>query len=237
MKKHIPNAITLLNLFLGSCTIVAVLDTQFMTAFYLLFFAGIADWMDGGAARVLKVSSPIGKELDSLADMVSFGVVPGVILYVLLFFGQTGNTDIHFSWAAMPAFLLTVFSGLRLARFNIDERQTDNFIGIATPAVTVFMVGLMLTYHFDYFGLSSLVTDQWFLYVVIGLFSWLLNAEIPMFSFKFKSSKWAGNEIQFIFIAVSLVLLFFMQGAAFSVNVLLYILINLGLYFGRKKES
>ncbi len=231
MKKHIPNAITLINLFLGSATVIAVIDAQFMTAFYLLFFAGIADWMDGGAARMLKVSSTIGKELDSLADMVSFGVVPGVILYVLLLFGLEGHTEISFSWAATPAFLLTVFSGLRLARFNLDERQTDSFIGIATPAVTVFMAGLMLTYHFDYFGLRSLVTNQWFLYIVIALFSWLLNAEIPMFSFKFKSFKWAGNEIQFTFIAVSLILLFFLKGAAFSVNVLLYILINLGMYF------
>lgn len=235
IKKHIPNAITLINLFLGSCAVVAVLDGQFLTSFYLIFFAGLADWMDGGVARSLKVSSSIGKELDSLADMVSFGLVPGAILYVLLFYGLEGTADIHFSWLAAPAFLVTVFSGLRLAKFNIDERQTENFIGMATPTVTMFMLGLMLIYHFDYFGLRDLVTNQWFLYLVIGLFSWLLNAEISMFSFKLKSLKWAGNEIRFIFIAVSMVLLIVLKGAAFSVIVLLYLLINLVLHFLNNK--
>lgn len=235
MKKHIPNAITLANLFLGSCAAVAVLDGQFITAFWLLFFAGLADWLDGGVARFLKVSSDIGKELDSLADVVSFGLVPGMILYVLLIYGQEGTEAIRFSWTAAPAFLLTAFSGYRLAKFNLDERQTDHFIGIATPAVTVFVVGLMLTYHFDYFGLRELVINQWFLYTVIALFSWLLNSEIPMFSFKFKSFKWAGNEVRFIFLLAFFILLPFLKGAAFSVSVLLYVLINLLMYIFSKK--
>jgi CDP-diacylglycerol--serine O-phosphatidyltransferase len=237
MRKHIPNAITLVNLFLGSCALVTVLSGNFLYTFYLLFFAGLADWLDGGAARFLKVSSPIGKELDSLADMVSFGVVPGAILYMLLQIGQEGESILHFSWAAAPAFLLTAFSGLRLAKFNIDERQTENFIGMATPSMAVFVVGLMLTYHFDYYGMRELVTNKWFLYTVIALFSWLMNAEIEMFSFKFKSLKWTGNEIRIIFIVLSLILLGFFQGAAFSLAVVLYIVLNILMYFTKGSQT
>ncbi len=236
MKKHIPNAITLVNLFLGSCAMVTVLNGEFLMTFYLLVFAGIADWLDGGAARLLNVSSAIGKELDSLADMISFGLVPGAILYMLLLIGINGTSILTLSWEATPAFLLTAFSGYRLAKFNLDERQSENFIGMATPSATVFIVGLMLTYHFDYYGMKSLVTNQWFLYAIIALFSWLLNVEIEMFSFKFKSFKWKGNEIRIIFVILSLVLLGIFQGAGFSLAVLLYVMINLGMYFTRSSS-
>lgn len=233
MKKHIPNAITLINLFLGSCAMITVLNGEFLTTFYLLIFAGIADWLDGGAARMLNVSSAVGKELDSLADMISFGLVPGAIIYMLLLIGITGESKLMLLWEATPAFLLTVFSGYRLAKFNLDERQTENFIGMATPSVTVFVVGLMLTYHFDYFGMKDLVTNQWFLYSVIALFSWLLNAEIEMFSFKFKSLKWKGNEARIIFIVLAITLLAVFQGAGFSLAILIYALMNIGMSLRR----
>ena len=225
MKRNIPNAITLVNAFAGSCAIIAILSGQYMLAFYFFILAGFADWLDGGIARMLKVSSPVGKELDSLADMISFGLMPGVIIYALLSKGL--GDPATFSWLAAPAFVLTAFSTLRLARFNLDERQTFNFIGLATPAMTTFAIGLMLIYHFDSFGMADFVTNQWFLYSVVAVFSWLLNVEIPMFSFKFKSLNWKGNEIRFIFVAISLIALFFLKEAAFSLNILLYILLNL----------
>lgn len=235
MKKHIPNAITLINVFAGSCALVAILNSQFMLAFYCFLVAGFADWFDGAVARILKVSSPVGKELDSLADMVSFGLLPSVIIYMLALKGM-GNMN-GFSWVAAPAFLLAAFSALRLARFNLDERQTADFIGLATPASTTFTIGLMLIYHFDSFGLADFVTNQWFLYGVVLVFSYLLNSEIPMFSFKFKSLNWKGNEIRITFVIISLISLVLIKEVAFSLNIVIYIILNLILKIFKPQHS
>ena len=173
MKKHVPNIITLINLFFGCCAVACVLYGQFVQAFFFFLASAVADYLDGTFARVLKVKSEIGKQLDSLADMVSFGVVPGAIIYMLLVKGMAGEDvlPIQLTLAASPAFLVTLFAAIRLAMFNIDTRQTENFIGMPTPSVAMFTVGLMLIYYYDSLGLSGLVTNPFFLYPLIPILS------------------------------------------------------------------
>lgn len=232
--KHIPNTITLLNLFCGCAAIVSVLYGQFVSAFWWLFVAGLIDYLDGFVARWLKVNSPLGKELDSLADMVSFGVAPGAILYMLLNIGlqKEGNMgDLSANFAlflpALPAFVLSMFSGLRLAKFNLDTRQSENFIGLPTPACTIFVTGLMLIYEYNSLGMSDFVTNPIFIYIVTASLSYLLVAEIPMFSLKFKGVQWKANEIRYIFIILTFILFFTIKQAAFSVIIFLYIIFAL----------
>ena len=225
MRSYIPNIITLINLFCGCCALLSAFNGNFVATFWFLFVGGWADYLDGMAARVLKVHSPLGKELDSMADMVSFGVVPGAIVYMLICVGENfPNEPTSLNIYALPAFLLPVFAGLRLAKFNLDTRQSENFIGLSTPAMTLFITGLMVIYHFDSFGLAKLVSSVTFLYPVILVFSYLLVAEIPMFSFKVKRFQWAGNEIRFIFVLLTLALLLILREASFSFIVIAYIL-------------
>lgn len=236
MKSWIPNFITLLNLFCGCAALVCLLDLRFIAAFWFLFAAGWFDFADGLVARALNVSSEHGKELDSLADMVSFGVVPAVIYYVLLLLPQEFAMDlstlegalpsITWSWYAAPALLLALFSALRLAKFNLDDRQTENFMGVATPTSTVYATGLMLIVatneSWTPYVLSPLV-----LYPSILLMSYLLVSEHPMFSFKLKGYGWAGNETKYIFAALAIGLLIALQASAFPLIVIVYILLNL----------
>jgi CDP-diacylglycerol--serine O-phosphatidyltransferase len=235
VKKWIPNGITLLNLFCGCAAVILILDQQFMPAFWFLFAAGWLDFADGLAARLLRVTSEHGKELDSLADMVSFGMVPGVIYYALLFNGQNlapiaigaSSPPITFSWAAAPALLVTLFSALRLAKFNLDTRQTENFVGVATPTSTVFATGLMLIYAQDSFGWAELVSSPLVIYPSVAIFSYLLVSEHPMFSFKLKGFGWQGNETRIIFAVLAVVLLVILRAAAFPFIVGVYLLLNL----------
>lgn len=229
MKKHIPNSITLINLFCGCCALANVFYGQFVQAFWFFLAGGIADYLDGMVARSLKVNSELGKELDSIADMVSFGVVPGAIFYMLLTKGHNGADvlPIELTLAAAPAFLIAVFAGLRLAKFNLDTRQSENFIGLNTPSATIFAVGLMLIFHYDSFGLAGLVTTPWLLYVLIVVLCYLLIAEFPMFSFKFKKLTWAGNEMRISFLIIAVILLILLKEAAFSIGIIIYILFSL----------
>ena len=204
--------------------------TQFFQAFIFLFVGAWADYFDGLAARFLNVKSELGKELDSLADMVSFGVVPGAIVYMLLVRGLDQNFKEfpqYLILAALPAFFISVFAALRLAKFNLDTRQTENFIGLNTPSCTIFTVGLMLIYHYDSYGLGSFVINPFFLYPTIVILSYLLIAELPMFSFKFSNFRWVGNEWRFMFMLISLLFLFFFKEAAFALIILLYVLFAL----------
>ncbi len=238
MKKWIPNLITLLNLFCGCTAVIALMDRQYTTAFWLLVVAGVADFADGLVARLLGVAGDLGKEMDSLADMVTFGVVPGMIYYVLLFNYYNGEeSPVFIDYYALPAFLVPLLSAVRLAKFNLDTRQTVDFIGLATPANTVFAAGIMLLYQSDAYGLGFLARQPVFLYAYVLVMSFLLISELRMFSFKFKSAGWAGNEVRWVFIAVALGLLAVLGGAAFCFIVLFYILLNVGLrLFGRKEE-
>ena len=237
MKQHLPNAITLLNLFLGCCAMSSLFYGQFTAAFGFILACILADYIDGLVARALGVHSELGKQLDSLADMVSFGVVPGAIFYQLLLIGLGLEEAKNLQYAALPAFILSAFSGLRLAKFNLDTRQGEGFIGLPTPSSTLFTAGLLLIYQQDSFGLASLVTAPAFLYLCIGLLSFLLIAEIPMFNFKFKSFKWKGNEIKFTFVAIALAALLLAREAAFSIVILLYILFSFFRYLAPKGKT
>ncbi len=231
MRKHLPNIITLINLFCGCCALVSVLNENFTIAFIFLFIAGIADYGDGLLARILKVNSPLGKELDSLADIVSFGVVPGAILYTLLAKSWGADTNGQLIWAALPGFSISLFACLRLAKFNLDTRQSENFIGLNTPAATIFVAGLMLVYQNDTAGLRSLIAQPWLLYSVTALLSFLLIAEISMISFKFKGLQWKGNEPRFVFMILSVVLLVLFKELAFMLLISIYILYSVTQHF------
>ena len=187
MKKHIPNFITCLNLLSGCVAVWFAFNGNFEGAFIAIMLSAVFDFLDGLAARILKAYSPMGKELDSLADMISFGLAPGAIIFSLL--TETGINEL------LPyfAFIIPVFSGLRLAKFNIDDRQTSSFIGLPTPANAIFIAGLAFAYP------DFLVTNLWLLVLITLVFSYLLIAEIPMFALKLKSLAWKENQIQYIF--------------------------------------
>lgn len=224
MKKHLPNFITLVNLFSGSMAAVAVLEGE---TYLVAFFIGLglfADFMDGLVARRLNVSGTLGKELDSLADMVTFGFVPGMMLFHLIR-NATESTDII--GLPMFGFLLTVAAGYRLAKFNIDERQTVNFLGLPTPAGTSFVFGIWMTCQLDLFGLKTYLSNP---YLLIGLaigIGLLLISDLLLFGNKMKTFGWKGNEYRFIFLGGSLINFALFGWLAFSLNILFYLVLSL----------
>lgn len=216
MKKHIPNTITLLNQFSGIVACIFAYNSRFDLALLFVLIGATLDFMDGAMARLLHVSSPLGKELDSLADVITFGLVPGMIAFRLL--GPLAEV-----WEYMPylGFLITLFSTYRLGKFNIDERQTTSFIGLATPANAIFWLGLAYGYQ----SLLSAVSP-WFVLVAVVVSAYLLVCELPMFSFKFHNFGWAENRIRYMFIIGTIVLavVFFRQ--SLPLIILWYILLS-----------
>lgn len=223
----------MLNLLGGCCTVVCILYGQFEMAFIFYVFSSVTDFLDGAVARALNVKSELGVQLDSLADMVSFGLVPGLIFYSLL--EPDAVQELH--WAAMPGFILTVFSALRLGKFNLDTRQTDTFLGLPTPACTMFTIGLMLIAHYDTGGWAAWVTQPVFLYVCIAVLSVLLVSELPMFNLKFRQLQWKGNEIRIIFAVASAVALFGLREAAFALIIIAYIALSLAIHLFNGKQA
>lgn len=217
MKKHIPNFITCLNLFSGCVATYLAFKGIYPGAFIAILLAAVFDFMDGFAARLLKAYSSMGKELDSLADMVSFGLAPGAIAFSLL--GETGINE----WLPFFAFLIPVFSGLRLAKFNIDDRQTTSFLGLPVPANAIFWSGMV--YSFAPFMTNNI----WLFLVLIVVFSYLLVSEIPMFSLKFKNTSWKDNRIQYLFLIGCMAILAVFQLNAFAIIIGWYIVMSLGL--------
>jgi CDP-diacylglycerol--serine O-phosphatidyltransferase len=172
----------------------------------------------------LRVSSPIGKDLDSLADMVSFGVVPGVIMFKLLSHApEYGGLAV---WLPYASFIITIFSALRLAKFNNDTRQTTSFIGLPTPACTLVVASLPLILAQDSFDLKNIILNPWLLLGLTVLLSGLLVAELPLFALKFKNLRWLGNRRRFIFVALALVLVLTLRAAGIPLAVLLYVLLS-----------
>lgn len=221
--KHIPNFITSLNLFSGCVGVLLAFQGNYKGAFIAILVSAVFDFFDGFAARLLKAYSPMGKELDSLADVVSFGVVPGVIVFSLL-----SKIDIN-QWIPYLGFLIPVFSALRLAKFNIDERQTSSFIGLPTPANAIFWGGLVFSYS------GFLVSSVWVLIGLTLVFSYLLVAEIPMFALKFKNYSWKTNEIQYLFLIGCVIILAIFQLNAFSILIAWYILLSIGVSLFKRK--
>ncbi|RAJ24583.1 CDP-diacylglycerol--serine O-phosphatidyltransferase [Pedobacter cryoconitis] len=223
MKKHIPNALTCANLFSGCIGVVFAFKGDLNIAAYAVLISGICDFFDGFAARLLNVKSPIGKELDSLADMVSFGFLPGVVMFQLL-----AQSDFSSPYLPYLGFMMTIFSALRLAKFNIDTRQTEDFIGLNTPMNTLFIVSLPFIQK-DY---PALIGSSILLVAITVIMSFLLTSEIRIFSLKFSSMKWEQNKIKFIFLILSAILVAFLQFAAVPFVLVLYIALSL-LHFRR----
>ena len=226
MKRHLPNAITCLNLLCGCLALTYIFAGKLETGAWFVAAAALADFADGLVARALRVSSAIGKDLDSLADMVSFGVVPGAILFQLL---HQAVAAPELGWQAFvpyAAFLVSVFSALRLAKFNNDTRQTTSFIGLPTPACTLVVASLPLILAHDQFELASVILNPWLLLGLTGLLSGLLVAELPLFALKFKNLRWADNRRRFLFLLLAAGLLLAGRAAAVPLVVLLYVLLS-----------
>ena len=226
IARHIPNTITCLNLLSGTIAVIFGFKGEAEIAVYLVLAAAVFDFMDGFAARLLKSYSPMGKELDSLADLISFGLAPAMLLFHR--YGLTHGTGI----LTYIPLLIIVASALRLAKFNIDTRQTENFIGMPTPANAI-LIGMLI--HFSSFNdiFNPILDTTFFIPVMSIVLSFLLICNIPMFSLKLKSLKWKGNEKRFSLIISAFVLtaLAFLCGITWSIAILiifiLYILINL----------
>jgi CDP-diacylglycerol--serine O-phosphatidyltransferase len=217
LLRHLPNALTCGNLLCGCVGIIFVVQYSADYAAWFVWGACAFDFFDGFSARHLKTSSPIGKELDSLADMVSFGVLPAIAMFQMIDIISTSNVLPYI------AFSLAVCSALRLAKFNIDENQTDTFIGLPTPANAIFITSLIyLKSPWDMF-----ISTDWLLTIITLAFSFLLVAPWELFALKFKNYQWAENKVRFTFLAFSVLLLAVWQAAALPFIILLYILISL----------
>ncbi len=227
MKAWIPNLLTLLNLFCGCLAIVYALNGDLYYVPYLVLIAAFADFFDGFVARWLKVSSSLGLQLDSLADMVTFGVVPGVVLFELLKQSYPPETSILY---LAPAFIFTLFAAIRLAKFNIDTRQTDGFLGLPTPSSTLLIISLAYIADTNYMGLQVYLLQPLFLYLLTIVLSWMMVAEFPLFSMKFKSVGWYGNETRFIFMLLGFSLLGIMGFASAPPTIVLYFLLSFIYY-------
>ena len=237
MKKQIPNIITLLNLLCGILSIFELLYFHNFVASSCFIIAGsVFDFLDGMTARLLGVSSPIGKELDSLSDIVTFGLAPSLIAFMLLnpvtviYEGcpDVGEKrEIINYWAFVPL-LMALFSSYRLAKFNLDTRQADSFIGLATPAnaflwLSIPLINLQSNFHFLY----GIMKSEYFIVPVSLICCVLLVSEIPMFSLKFHNLKWHDNKIRFIFLILSAVLLILLWFAAIPTIIILYIILSI----------
>ena len=252
--KHLPNLLTLANLFCGCIAIAYILTAQPFLSLNLqaglpnwqwvhgaeqmymgsifIGIAAICDMLDGMVARALKVFSPIGKDLDSLADVVSFGVAPSVIMFKLLWdalMGEKNAFDVSMIGMA-PAFLIACFAALRLAKFNITSSEQKNyFIGMPVPAVGIFIGSFPLIMWYNPYHLSALFQNKWFLYLVIGIVCWLMVSTVKFF--KMVPSKWnmANAWPQLVTVLVAIVAVPFLSVAAIPVAFLVYVLLSMGL--------
>lgn len=228
-KSLIPNLLTLANLLCGCAGIVLVFSGQSENAAVLIWIAAVFDFLDGAAARLLKVSSVIGKELDSLADMITFGVLPSMIMYHLI--SELTNSPI-LPWIS---FSIALFSALRLAKFNTDDRQSEQFIGLPTPANAFFISALPFMLNRNFKGLSYLLNAEALAAISIIL-SLLLVARLPLISLKFKNFTWKQNAFRYIFLAISAVMLLVWNVFAIPGVIIIYILLSLLSQIIRTKE-
>ncbi len=233
MKKHIPNALTSFNLLFGCLSIISSLvENDLEKAAYFIGAAAILDFFDGFVARALKVGSEMGKQLDSLADCVSFGVAPGFIFYKITNIPIDFN---HFDIHSYISFLIPVFSAIRLAKFNIDTRQTDSFIGVPTPANSLFIAAIPFVISANSFGLGFIFQNIWFLVFFPIVSAYLLVAELPLFALKFKSFAWQANQLRYIFLICCLISLFAFGYLGINISIILYILFSIYNNFQTKK--
>jgi CDP-diacylglycerol--serine O-phosphatidyltransferase len=226
IRKHIPNSITLLNLLCGCIALVFVTSSDFEMAFYFVCLGIFLDFFDGFFARLLKVSGPLGLQLDSLADMVTSGVVPGYAMFFLLSNSQHEISS-HFMMPYL-GFIITMGSCYRLAVFNIDTRQTNSFIGLPTPANALFILSLPLVLKFsDSLIVLEILTNQGVLLTITLFSAYILNAEIPLFSLKIKKFNFKDNALQIVFLFLSFLLLFFFEYAGIPLIIIGYVLLSI----------
>ena len=224
MKKHIPNAITCCNLISGCIATTFAFTGDMRMALLWIVMGAVFDFFDGMSARLLGVSSPIGKELDSLADDVTFGVAPATMIFSeLAVMNYPGVLEPYRDYIPFLAFVMAAFSALRLAKFNLDERQTMGFIGLPTPANALAWGALLVGSH------QLLESQSLFLPVVlagVALSCWLLVSEVPMFALKFKHWGWRGNEVRYLFMLSCIPLLAFFGVSGIFFIVLWYMVLS-----------
>ena len=241
-KRHIPNLVTLLNVFCGCVAAIFASNSNFVMAAIFVFLGIFFDFFDGLIARKLNVQSELGIQLDSLADMITSGLVPGIIMFKLLslvmnssdsFISEEWNS--YFNWSGVNAsmlpflaFLITMASAYRLAKFNLDEDQQDHFIGLPTPANTLLIISLPLIIEFQNNDImNAIILNKWFLIALTIVSSYLLNSKIDLFALKFKDWSFKNNSIRYIFLLLSIVALIILKFAAIPLIVVIYVLMSL----------
>ena len=241
MKKHIPNLLTLGNLFCGTIATIAAVQQNYITAAIFVAIGVFLDFLDGLAARLLKVSGDLGKQLDSLADVVTSGVVPGIIM-----FGLLSNDEIidvfHENWFGFEfrmiqllGLLLTLGACYRLAKFNIDTRQNDSFIGLPTPAMSLFIISLPLIQEYSNFDLvKDLITNDYFLITITFLLTYLMNSEIHLLSLKFKDFSFRNNVVKLLFLISSVILIILLDYISIPIIIIFYIILSFLSDFSKK---
>lgn len=242
IKQAIPNVITTLNLASGLISITLTLEGHLIMASVFIFIAVVFDYLDGTAARLLDARSLMGKELDSLADLVSFGVAPGIIIFQLLTIHCSGSSNFLERMHIIPYFalLIPVCSAIRLAKFNLDPRQEELFYGLPTPANAVFFASIPLVIllqprifslvQLDFF--ITFFSNSRVLGILTVFFSYLLISDFRLFSMKFKSLEWKGNQIRFIFLILSFLLLILFSISAVPLIIVLYLFMS--VFFQKK---
>ena len=235
IKKHIPNAITLLNLASGLLAIIAIFKGYYDEAFLFVCLGIFFDFWDGFFARKFKVSGELGLQLDSLADVVTSGVVPGLMIFKLLLDIQEDSTSVYYlteeyyymGFVPYLGFIITLASAYRLAKFNIDIRQTDSFIGLPTPANALFIMSIpMIQFDGTHEWLVNALFNPFVLLIISLVSAYMLNAEIPLFSLKIKDFSWDKNKLQVFFLTIAATLLLFLGFTALPIIILLYVVLS-----------
>jgi CDP-diacylglycerol---serine O-phosphatidyltransferase len=241
LEKHIPSFFTSLNLVYGFIAIViSFRSNMLMYAAILIFVATIFDFIDGFAARILTAFSDVGKQLDSLADVVSFGVAPGIIMFHMIKMSidvnMVNNKIAEFLFLSLPV-LIPVFSALRLAKFNVDERQLTSFIGLPTPATAILIASIVITFLTTHnIVLQAFIINKITITCLVVILSFLMVCNLPMFSLKFKSASFKEHAVQYIFLGLSALMLIVLRLYALPLIICLYIVISIILYFIKPKE-
>jgi CDP-diacylglycerol--serine O-phosphatidyltransferase len=226
MIRNIPNIITCLNLLCGCLSIAVLIEGRLNDAAYFIFAASVFDFLDGFLARLMKAHSAIGKELDSLADMVSFGLAPATIMLLLLNNSIDNSAFSVPQWIAVFAYIIAVFSALRLAKYNTETQQTESFKGLPTPANAMFICSLVFISSGE--NMFAMLSGNFlFLMATTAVLSYLLVSKIHLFSLKFKSFEWKSNRIKYLFLAISAIILILLKWAGLSVIISIYIILSI----------
>lgn len=237
IKKHIPNLLTLGNLLCGTIATIAAVNSDYLTAASLVVLGIVFDFFDGFVARLLKVSGELGKQLDSLADMVTSGVVPGIVIYKMIEENSVGSFEFP-TFLPYIGLLLTLAACYRLANFNIDTRQSDSFIGLPTPAMSLFVIALpLIPMYSDNQFFIDLIQNNYFLIGISLVLSYLMNAEIPLFSLKFKSFGVKENLLKYVFLVASLILILTLEVISIPLVIILYVLLSIGSNLNLSKKN